>query len=74
MSEQKDKENESSQNPEKEGHLTCDMPIRYRGHKSEMIPRHGELQSTIKGKDIHDPENLEIAQNKDQKTSSDSNN
>jgi hypothetical protein len=35
------------------GHLTSDVPIRYRGHPSEMIPKHGELQTTMQGKDIH---------------------
>ncbi len=49
----KKEKNKIFEDDEREKHLTCDMPIRYRGHPSEMIPRHGELQTTMKGKDIH---------------------
>ena len=43
-------------NVDEEGirHLTSDIHIRYRGHKSELDPHHGELTSTMKTLDIHD--------------------
>jgi hypothetical protein len=64
MSQESGKETKTDLTNEK-GHLTSDVPIRYRGHASEMIPRHGELQTTMQGKDVHYKEKQEeVNQNK----------
>ena len=39
---------------QEEKHLTSDIHMRYRGHPSEMIPRHGALQTNMPPGDIHE--------------------
>ena len=52
-SEQKDAEIKTEGN-KNEKHLTSDIHIRYRGHPSEMIPHHGNLETNMPPGDIHD--------------------